>query len=430
MFPNDFVPAGKKIVSLEHNQNKMRAYPRISPAESYLRCIIIFHAQINNWFQKKFFLHYITWLIISIDFGVMKNKIFLSNVFTCLVSFFLVLNFTMICEKKACIKSSNEALSSEAFRYDRSLGTGFGDRISVYLSVAAAAATVNRSVYVWWHQCNKDIHHHSELCLDEVNMRIAWPSNLHVLSRNDFYRLTVNLSDITYNTPGVLMSHLAFDSVYTTAWKTMRLPSKFPELHKDSFERSYKEVCKQFELKGTEHFEIPSVAYSVLHIRGGDKQTDRLEFNTKLVLSQMPNGRKIVVITDDNAYAKHIISEYRKETQNNNSLDFSELSDVPHNSTKHEALFRDFHALMRADEIIQHSPASWSAFSNVASMIQTTPLLNTWHPLTRTNDKYMGIMSGIHEEERCPVEFFSSNRPDQVAVFIENMKRKKHHQET
>ena len=34
-----------------------------------------------------------------------------------------------------------EALSSSAFRYDRSLETGIGDRIFVYLSVAAAAAT-------------------------------------------------------------------------------------------------------------------------------------------------------------------------------------------------------------------------------------------------------------------------------------------------
>jgi len=231
--------------------------------------------------------------------------------------------------------------------------------------------------------------------LDEVNMRIMWPSNLHVLSRKDFYRQTVNLSDITYNTPGVLMSNLSFDSVYTTAWKTMRLPSKFPELHKDTFERRYKEVCKQFRLKSTENFEILSVAYSVLHIRGGDKQTDSLEFNTKLVLSQMPNRRKIVVITDDNAYAKHIISEYCQDTQNNNSLDFSELSIVPQSSAKHEALFRDFHALMLADEIIQNSPAGWSLFSNVVSVIQTTPLLNTWQSHTRSNDKYMCLMSGI-----------------------------------
>jgi len=382
----------------------------------------------------------------------MKNKVILSNVFTCLVSCFLVLKFTLICEKKTCVKISNEALSSNAtttqthillnnvqriskhcnnteesascaFRYDRSLETGFGDRVSVYLCVAAAAATVNRSVYVWWHQCDADLNHHAELCLDEVNKRIVWPSNLHVLSRKDFYRETANLSDITYNTPGVLASNLAFDGVYTTAWKTMQLPDTFPDLHKDAFERCYKEVCGQFKLKGTGNFKIPSVAYSVLHIRGGDKQTDSLEFNTKLVLSQMPNGRKIEVITDDNAYAKYIIAEYRQDTRNNNSLEFSELSAAPQSSMKHDALFRDFHALMLADEIIQHSPAGWSAFSNVVSMMKTIPLLNTWHSHTRTNDQYMGILSGIQKQENCPVEFFSSNRPDQVAVFIGNMKR-------
>ena len=189
----------------------------------------------------------------------MKNKIILSNVFTCSVSCLLVLQFTMICENKARTKISNEGFSSRAFRYYRSLETGFGDRISVYLNVAAAAATVNRSVYVWWHECNQDATHLAELCLDEVNMRIVWPSNLHVLSQEDFCRQTVNLSDIIYNTPGVLMSNLAFDSVYTTAWKTMRLPNKFPEIHKDIFERCYKEVCKQFKLKATENFSQCSV---------------------------------------------------------------------------------------------------------------------------------------------------------------------------
>jgi len=138
---------------------------------------------------------------------------------------------------------------------------------------------------------------------------------------------------------------------------------------------------------------------------------------------QMPKGRKIVIITDDNAYAKHIISEYRQDTQNNNSLDFSELSAMPPSPAKHEAFFRDFHTLMLADEIIQHSPAGWSAFSNVVSMIQTIPLLNTWQSHTRTHDKYMGLMSGIQTQEKCPIEFFSSNRPDQVAIFIKNMNR-------
>jgi len=86
---------------------------------------------------------------------------------------------------------------------------------------------------------------------------------------------------------------------------------------------------------------------------------------------------------------------------------------------------------MLADEIIQHSPGGWSAFSNVVSMMQSTPLLNTWHSRTRTNEQYVGILSGIQKQESCPIEFFSSNRPDGVAVFLGNMNRqhepKQHH---
>jgi len=106
----------------------------------------------------------------------------------------------MIREEKTRTKISNESLSSRAFMYYRSLETGFGDRISVYLNVVASAATVNRSVYVWWHQRNQDGTHHAALCLDEVNRRIVWPSNLHVLSQEDFYRQTVYDSIPSKNT--------------------------------------------------------------------------------------------------------------------------------------------------------------------------------------------------------------------------------------
>ncbi len=38
--------------------------------------------------------------------------------------------------------------NTKALKYNRLLPTGFGDRISVYLSVSAAAATVGADVYV------------------------------------------------------------------------------------------------------------------------------------------------------------------------------------------------------------------------------------------------------------------------------------------
>ena len=321
-------------------------------------------------------------------------------------------------EIKAPATNLNETVNVRAFRYDRSLETGFGDRISVYLCVAAAAATVNRSVYVWWHECDQDSNHHAELCLNEVQRRITWPSNLHVLSRNDFYSKTQNLPDITYNTPGLLMSYQTFDGVYTTAWKTMRLPGDFPQLQKEHFETCYKDVCSQLRLKDTEQYKLPHVIYTVLHIRGGDKKTNTKEFKTVAVLQQMPRGTKILVITDDDAYASGILSEYSRNFSRNSSFYIQFLPTSRQNASKEEVLFRDFYILLQAEKIIQHSPSAWSAFSNTASMIRNIPLLNTWKSIHSNNEKFIGLMSTLHSQENCPREFFSANRADQVAKFL------------
>lgn len=302
--------------------------------------------QAHSYFHRKTISmktnHIVIWLFSNV----------LTCFFTCLVHMLSTQNSqNRHCkpEIKALATIQNETLSERALRYDRSLETGFRDRISVYLFVAAAAANVNRSVYVWWHACNQDSNHHAELCLDEVQLRITWPSNLHVLSRDDFYSKIQNLSNITYNTPGLLMSHLTFDGVYTTAWKTMRLPSEFPQLHEDTFEKCYKDVCRQLRLEDTEQYRLPHAVYIVLHIRGGDKKTNTNEFNTKLVLQQMPSGKIILVITDDNAYASHILSEYSHNLRTNNSSYLQIMPKIEQSDGRDETLFRDFHTLLQAE---------------------------------------------------------------------------------
>jgi len=348
-----------------------------------------------------------------------------SNIFTCFFTCLIHMPSTKnskIQHRKPGIKAFapnlNETVGTIAFRYDRSLETGFGDRISVYLCVAAAAATVNRSVYVWWHACNLDSNHHAELCLNEVQRRITWPSNLHVLSREDFYSKTKNLPDITYNTPGLLTSHLTFDGVYTTAWKTMRLPGDFPQLQKEHFENCYKHVCNQLRFKHPGQYKLPREVYTVLHIRGGDKKTNRTEFNTVSVLQKMPRGTNILVITDDDLYASDILSEYAHKPRNKNDFYIQILPGNRHNATREDGLFRDFYTLLQAENIIQHSPSAWSAFSNTASMIRKIPLLNTWKSIHSNNDEFIGLMSTLHSQEKCPREFFSANREDQVAKFL------------
>jgi len=90
----------------------------------------------------------------------------------------------------------------------------------------------------------------------------------------------------------------------------MRLPSDYPQLQKEHFEKCYKDVCNQLRLKDTEHYRLPHAVYTVLHIRGGDKKTNTTEFNTKSVLQQMPRGTNILVITDDDTYDSRMLSEY------------------------------------------------------------------------------------------------------------------------
>jgi len=308
-------------------------------------------------------------------------------------------------------------------RYDRALETGFGDRISVYMSIAAVAATVNESVYVWWYDCQTYSEHHAVLCLDKINLHVKWPANLYVLSKEAFDRETAGLPEITYNTPGLLASTQAFDGVYTTAWKTVRLPGMLTQPNKLAFEQSYRRVCAQLEFRDVQRHGVPASGYTVLHVRGGDKRTVLTEFNTVAVLQQIPPATTLVVVTDDFLCAADILREYRLR-QHNASLHIVQSSVAApsyNSSTKHNKLIRDFAVLLGADAIIQHSVSAWSAFSNTASMIRQVPLLSTWRPdaVTPIPQRYTGLLAFLQQEEDCPSEFFSSNSPSEIVRFLD-----------
>jgi hypothetical protein len=81
------------------------------------------------------------------------------------------------------------AQPAQPLRYNRALHTGFGDRLSVMLNVAAAAATMSRDVYVFWHGGTGTQKHHSVMSLDEVEKYVVWPKNLKVLPKDEFDRL-------------------------------------------------------------------------------------------------------------------------------------------------------------------------------------------------------------------------------------------------
>lgn len=96
--------------------------------------------------------------------------------------------------------------NAQPLRYNRALHTGFGDRLSVLLNVAAAAATLSRDVYVFWHEGSGTPKHHSVLSLDEVEKYVVWPKNLKVLPRDEFdmlfhsEKLAGKFGDIVFTT--------------------------------------------------------------------------------------------------------------------------------------------------------------------------------------------------------------------------------------
>ena len=80
--------------------------------------------------------------------------------------------------------------------------------MSVLLNVAAAAATLSRDVYVFWHGGSGTSQHHSVLSLDEVEQYVAWPKNLKVLPKDEFdvlfhsEKLAGKFGDILFTTKG------------------------------------------------------------------------------------------------------------------------------------------------------------------------------------------------------------------------------------
>jgi hypothetical protein len=138
-------------------------------------------------------------------------------------------------------------IDSSALRYDRVLNTGLGDRLSVYLSVAAAAASVGRDVYVYWHGMH-DVRRgsrvgprHASLSFDEIDLRTVFPHNLKILSsKEEFDSRTANLANIEFSTaddpaeipgnssgpflglhPEYLKSKKGLDCAYTTVCAIM-----------------------------------------------------------------------------------------------------------------------------------------------------------------------------------------------------------------
>jgi hypothetical protein len=319
--------------------------------------------------------------------------------------------------------------------YDRALNTGFGDRLSVYLSVAAAAATVSSEVYTFW-EAQPPIDGKCSVCdlsLDLVQQYVTWPTNLKVLTKQKYNEIAMNCSgSIQYNAQGLLKSELAFDGVYSLAWKTMKLPEPLPLLKRPDFQQSYRQVAKQFKITNvTMHQILVQQKYVLLHVRAGDYTGPPTHFNTFEVLCRLPKDMPIIVITDSDEYLPLIIPNQvipilSPSTARFNSTNSSYLPifRLPRPVDRYSALMHDFQLLLSATGIIQHAKNSWSSFSSVPAMMNAIPLLNTWitqSPETNSS-KFVGLLEKFAENGGGPAELKSSHRREDTEHFLDMMR--------
>ena len=382
---------------------------------------------------------------------------------------------------RAPVSSSTLPASQPRLCYDRVLNTGFGDRLSVYLTVAAAAATVSAEVYTFWehepiafpkcfptaelnHTTNRsdvvppstmacDAASSPGLCcamgywcpicnvsFDRIQQYVIWPPNLKIFPKEQYNERKLSCGgNIQFNIPGLLPSYFAFDAVYSLAWKTMMLPEPLPTLQLHNFVESYRQVAKQLKINISKHPMLEDQKYVVLHVRGGDKLTNHSHFNTFDILHQLPHGMPIIVVTDSVEHLPFIIpntdiqilTSSTKITHLNSSEPFSSLRifRFPTAAERYEGIMQDFDLLLGATGIIQHSKKGWSSYSSVAAMVSAVPLLNTWITSNSEDNssKYVGesnvpnVLAGFDSNGGVPAELKSAQRKEDVRVFMDMM---------
>ncbi len=281
-------------------------------------------------------------------------------------------------------------------KYDRRLCTGLGDRLSVFLAVAAMARALNAVCYVYW--CEDNPHSHLFYKWSDISMHMRFPSSLVVLTKKDFDRKTKDMISLNYE-GGALPAYHAYDGVYTLAFKTMVLPIQDPEGFNRScteveFHAAYRLVSKDWRVVLADLAGLPP-EYIAFHVREGDKLLDhkvsgyrtRLELEMDRALNRSaPDGASdyctrevlewlekqevpVIVISNDDVAKRRILS------------DFGHSLVIPSNKghSKISLEMRDLAIMMQSVGLVQHTPSAWSSYSSTVAMARHIPLFSTWH---------------------------------------------------
>lgn len=258
------------------------------------------------------------------------------------------------------------SVSRPVWIYNRTICSGLGDRLGALLTVAALAHISNVDVEMEW--CN------GELSRVYGNFRTHIPQwegfNYSRVEFLETFTIPQNirlvdsfenrhLPAVSYTT-GELPADEGRDQVYTLASRTTHLSKPVHPLH---FTRAYFIVGSHLQPR----FSSQDAAYVVVHVRAPGKNTyapryvrDLSLFCTKRVVKSILREKyKVIVVSDDHAYAAQVIPLGALTVSNGNSFD-------------------DFALLLGATGIVQHAATGYSSYSSVPSMAHGIPLINTY----------------------------------------------------
>lgn len=293
-------------------------------------------------------------------------------------------------------------------KYNRSVCSGLGDRISLIFTVAALAKTMNATCYMFW--CEENYGSYRYYAYMELMRYMVFPENIALLTQREFNIRAVEAQDI-YFVGGELPASHAYDSVYTLASRTMVVPNY--TVGYNDFVSAYRQIGNEWGV----HIPIMHVRhpYIVLHLRQGDKTESDLDtdlvvnsqtYCTFDILNKLREYKVQVVLISDDADGKRKMLCH-----------FGDILAVPANSgfTKMQIEMMDLAILAHSSGIIQHVTSGWSAYSSTVAMAKQIPLVTTlksgWN---RLND--------FHEKGGCPSELMKC---DNVQTFLGNFEQYK-----
>ena len=300
--------------------------------------------------------------------------------------------------------------------YDRAICTGFGDRMGDLMSLATMARLQSvRVVFEWCQDPSiifSRVHQHIpkfngwKYDLPEFMERFLPPSEISIVSN-----LSVEHKKSPYKVKyeGLpVPSEAGLNMVYTTSYDTFQLKANVKRVDPHVYKNTYKSIT----LPIANHIKKGEDPYIVLHMRGPDHNTYTPFLNshdhpslycTKKVLRKIVEIDifKIYVITNNMKWLYSLIKPHQKLNVLNGT-----------------SAYDDFALLLGSSAIVQHALHGWSAYSSVASMMASIPLITTYKR-THEHHRY-NILSQYGNG--VPSEFYSC---DQLHSFLSHVMKDK-----